>query len=56
MIVTIYDKSGRCLLFGTVHHLTLNSNGDLDYTLTKIHKPCFLDENRDFCNCNEKPD
>jgi hypothetical protein len=55
MKISIYDKSGRCLLFGTVHHLTLNSHGDLDYTLTKIHKPCILEEDRQFCACDEKP-
>ena len=48
VIVTIKDRSGRTLLYGTVDNMTVKTH-ELEFVLTKIHKPCILEEERGFC-------
>jgi len=56
MILSIFDKSGRRLIYGQVYSMALKADSnDIQYTLTKIHKPCILEEDRQFCACDEKP-
>jgi len=49
--VTIFDTSGRKtpLLYGQLFKVTQDTYGNLDYILTRVHKPCPLDDNEYPC-------
>ena len=51
MIVTILDKEGKLVLYGTLYTLFSDSSGNIEYRLTRIHKPCGLEELGNLCKC-----
>ena len=53
LIITINDTNGKFVCSGIVHSVTMDSNDAITYVLSRVHRPCVMEEG--LCRCDAPP-